>query len=111
MLHDWSLRSCQVALHSPLIAQLLNSSQRYDVIILEQFANDCLSAVAHLLDAPVIALSSCAIMSWHYERMGTPYINSVTPMNFLPYTDKMGFVARLNNFLHFHIANTLHKYA
>ncbi|XP_017858841.1 PREDICTED: UDP-glucuronosyltransferase 1-3 [Drosophila arizonae] len=110
MLHDWSLRSCQVALHSPLIAELLKSSQRYDVIILEQFANDCLSAVAHLLGRPVIALSSCAIMSWHYQTLGTPHINSVMPMNFLPHTDHMGFIERLNNFLHFHIANALHKY-
>lgn len=108
MLHDWGLRSCKVALNSPLIAQLLSSPLRYDVIILEHFSNDCMAAVAHLLDAPVIALSSCAIMPWHYKRMGTPFINPIMPMNFLPYTDQMDFVARLNNFLHFHIVNALY---
>ncbi|XP_030556761.1 UDP-glucuronosyltransferase 1-3 [Drosophila novamexicana] len=110
MLHDWGLRSCRVALNSPLIAQLLSSPQRYDVIILEHFSNDCLAAVAHLLDAPVIALSSCAIMPWHYKRMGTPFINSIMPMNFLTYTDQMSFVERLNNFFHFHIVNTLYNF-
>ncbi|XP_030384149.1 UDP-glucuronosyltransferase 1-3 [Scaptodrosophila lebanonensis] len=109
MLHDWGLRSCEVALHSPLIAQLLSSGMRYDVIILEHFANDCMQAVAHLLRAPVIALSSCAIMPWHYKRMGTPFLEAVTPMNFLPYTDEMGFVERVNNFLHFHIVALLHN--
>lgn len=110
MLHDWGLRSCKVALNSPLIAQLLSSPLRYDVIILEHFSNDCIAAVAHLLDAPVIALSSCAIMPWHYKRMGTPFINPIMPMNFLPYTDQMNFVARLNNFLHFYIVNALYNF-
>uniref|UniRef100_A0A6P4E8N8 UDP-glucuronosyltransferase n=1 Tax=Drosophila rhopaloa TaxID=1041015 RepID=A0A6P4E8N8_DRORH len=109
MLHDWGLRSCKVALNSPLIAQLLESPIRYDVIILENFSNDCMAAVAHLLKAPVIALSSCAIMPWHYKRMGSPFINHIMPMNFLPYTDEMGLIDRLNNFFHFHTVNTLYN--
>ncbi|KAH8419277.1 hypothetical protein KR222_003824 [Zaprionus bogoriensis] len=110
MLHDWGLRSCKVALNSPLITQLLNSPQRYDVILLEHFSNDCMAVVAHLLQVPVIALSSCAIMPWHYQRMGTPFINPIMPMNFLPYTDQMSLVARLNNFVHFHTVNLLYNF-
>ncbi|XP_017847082.2 UDP-glucuronosyltransferase 1-3 [Drosophila busckii] len=110
MLHDWGLRSCQVALNSPLISQLLSSAQRFDVILLEHFSNDCMAAVAHLLQAPMIALSSCAIMPWHYKRMGTPFINTIMPMNFLPYNDEMHFAARLNNFLHFHVINALYNF-
>lgn len=110
MLHDWGLRSCEVALNSPLIVQLLESPIRYDVIILEHFANDCMGAVAHLLQAPVIALSSCAIMPWHYKRMGSPVINPIMPMNFLPYTDDMNVIDRLNNFFHFHAVNTLYQW-
>jgi len=110
MLHDWGLRSCKVALNSPLITQLLKSPIRYDVILLEHFSNDCMAAVAHLLNAPVIALSSCAIMPWHYKRMGSPFINPIMPMNFLPYTDEMSLIDRLNNFFHFHTVNTLYKW-
>ncbi|KAH8391805.1 hypothetical protein KR215_004550, partial [Drosophila sulfurigaster] len=110
MLNDWGLRSCKVALNSPLIADLLSSPLRYDVIIMEHFSNDCLASVAHLLDAPVIALSSCAIMPWHYKRMGTPFINPTMPMSFLTYTDQMDFMARLNNFLHFHTVNVLYNF-
>ncbi|KMY90878.1 UDP-glycosyltransferase UGT5 [Drosophila simulans] len=109
MLHDWGLRSCKVALNSPLIAQLLKSPIRYDVILLEHFSNDCMAAVAHLLNAPVIALSSCAIMPWHYKRMGSPFINPIMPMNFLPYTDEMSLIDRLNNFFHFHTVNSLYN--
>ncbi|KAH8282268.1 hypothetical protein KR054_006503 [Drosophila jambulina] len=108
MINDWALKSCEVAFKSPLIAQLLESPIRYDVIILEHFVNDCMAAVAHLLKAPVIALSSCAIMPWHYERMGSPVINPIMPMNFLPYTDDMSLIDRLNNFFHFHVVNTLY---
>ncbi|XP_017070082.2 LOW QUALITY PROTEIN: UDP-glucosyltransferase 2 [Drosophila eugracilis] len=110
MLNDWGQRSCKVALNSPLIAQLLESPIRYDVIILENFSNDCMAAVAHLLGAPVIALSSCAIMPWHYKRMGSPFINPIMPMNFLPYTDEMTLIDRLNNFFHFHTVNTLYNW-
>ncbi|KAI8043739.1 UDP-glycosyltransferase UGT5 [Drosophila gunungcola] len=109
MLNDWGLRSCKVGLNSPLIAELLESPIRYDVIILENFSNDCMAAVAHLLKAPVIALSSCAIMPWHYQRMGSPFINPIMPMNFLPYTDEMSLIDRLNNFFHFHTVNTLYN--
>lgn len=109
MLNDWGLRACEVALNSPLIAQLLSSPLRYDVILMEHFANDCMAAVAHLLGAPVVALSSCAIMPWHYQRMGTPFINPIMPMNFLPYSDQMTLATRLNNFLHFHTVNLLYK--
>ncbi|EDW76577.1 uncharacterized protein Dwil_GK14590 [Drosophila willistoni] len=109
-LHDWGINACRVAMNSPLIDQLLKSPQRYDLIILENFANDCMYAVAHLLGAPVIALSSCAIMPWHYRRMGTPFINSVMPMNFLPHTDEMTFIDRLNNFIHFHTVNFLYNF-
>jgi len=69
-----------------------------------------MAAVAHLLKAPVIALSSCAIMPWHYKRMGSPFINPIMPMNFLPYTDEMSLIDRLNNFFHFHTVNTLYKW-
>ncbi|KAH8289921.1 hypothetical protein KR018_003220 [Drosophila ironensis] len=110
MLHDWGLRACKVALNSPLITDLLASGIRFDVIILEHFSNDCMAAVAHLLKAPVIALSSCAIMPWHYKRMGSPFINPIMPMNFLPYTDEMGPIDRLNNFFHFHTINTLYNW-
>ncbi|XP_033249072.1 UDP-glucuronosyltransferase 1-3 [Drosophila miranda] len=110
MLHNWGMRFCDAALNSSLIADLLSSPLRYDLIILEHFANDCMTAVAHLLNAPVIALSSCAIMPWHYQRMGTPHINPIMPMNFLTYTDEMGLVDRLNNFIHFHTVNILYEW-
>ncbi|XP_022232574.2 UDP-glucosyltransferase 2 [Drosophila obscura] len=110
MLHNWGMRFCSAALNSPLIADLLSSPLRYDLIILEHFSNDCMTAVAHLLNAPVIALSSCAIMPWHYRRMGTPYINPIMPMNFLTYTDQMGLIDRVNNFVHFHTVNTLYEW-
>nr|XP_043068706.1 UDP-glucosyltransferase 2 isoform X2 [Drosophila bipectinata]XP_043068707.1 UDP-glucosyltransferase 2 isoform X2 [Drosophila bipectinata] len=110
MLHDWGLRSCKVALNSPLIAQLLESPTRFDVVILEHFSNDCMAAVAHLLGAPMIALSSCAIMPWHYKRIGSPFINPIMPMNFLPYTDDMSLIHRINNFFHFHAVNILYNW-
>ncbi|SPP79042.1 UDP-glucuronosyltransferase 1-3 [Drosophila guanche] len=110
MLHSWGMRFCQSALNSPLIADLLSSPLRYDLIILEHFANDCMTAVAHLLNAPVVALSTCAIMPWHYQRMGTPHINAIMPMNFLTYSDEMGLIDRLNNFIHFHTVNTLYEW-
>lgn len=74
-------------------------AQYYDVILMEQFNSDCMFGLAHILKAPVIALSSCAQMPWHYERMGNPQTPSLTPALFMGYSDQMSFRERLSNWI------------
>ena len=76
---------------------------------MEQFNSDCLMGLAHVIGAPVIGLSSCAAMPWHYERMGLPENPSITPSLFMPYADKMEFKERLANWLGHYGMKTLYN--
>lgn len=82
---------------------------RYDVILLEQFNSDCMMGVAHMLQAPVIGLSSCAMMPWHYERMGMPIIPSYIPALFLGQSEDMSLGGRIANWISFHALNLMYK--
>lgn len=102
MLHNWGVESCENAYNSSAIRKVLATKQRYDLIIMEQFNTDCMMGVAWKLQAPVIGLSSCALMPWHYARVGQPHIPSYVPALFMGAADTMGFGQRLSNWLTVH---------
>ncbi|XP_055307346.1 UDP-glycosyltransferase UGT5-like [Sitodiplosis mosellana] len=97
LLYQWGVDACELALNSTVVKNILNKKSKYDVILLEQFNNDCMMAVAWKLKAPVIGLSSCVLMPWHYDRLGNPLIPSYVPGLFVGSSDKMDFLERLNN--------------
>lgn len=109
MLYEWGKQACNHTLKSEALRQVMRRDTHYDVILVEQFNTDCMNAVAHLIGAPVIALSSCAVMPWHYERMGLPIIPSYIPALFMGQSEDMNFVGRLGNWLTFHGMNMLYK--
>ncbi|XP_055920857.1 UDP-glucosyltransferase 2-like isoform X1 [Eupeodes corollae] len=110
LLHEWGKEACNHTIKSPALAQVLKHKNRYDVIIMEQFNTDCLMGVAHVLKAPVIALSSCALMPWHYERFGNPIIPSYIPALFMGQAEKMDFLSRVGNWISFHGLNFLYNH-
>uniref|UniRef100_A0A1A9ZYS6 Uncharacterized protein n=1 Tax=Glossina pallidipes TaxID=7398 RepID=A0A1A9ZYS6_GLOPL len=66
--------------------------------------------VAHLLRAPVIALSSCPLMPWHYGRTCSPIIPSYIPALFLGQSEQMSLSGRLANWIPFHVPKLLYDY-
>lgn len=102
LLYDWGIQACNHTLKSDALRQVMRQGERYDVILVEQFNTDCMMGVAHLLGAPVIALSSCAIMPWHYERMGMPIIPSYIPATFMGQSEEMDLIGRVGNWITFH---------
>lgn len=46
MLYEWGLEACELAFNSTAIKNILNTKQKYDVILMEQFNSDCLMGVA-----------------------------------------------------------------
>lgn len=76
---------------------------------MEQFNNDCMMAVAWKLKAPVIAMSSCNLMPWHYDRLGNPLIPSYIPGLFLGYSDNMKLWQRLNNWIGINVVKLMYQ--
>lgn len=108
-LYYWGLDACENALNSTVIQNLIKNQEKFDVILMEQFNNDCMMGVAWKLKAPVIALSSCAIMPYHFERFGIPSNPSYIPSLFTGYSDQMSFSERLHNWFAVHLINFLYK--
>jgi glucuronosyltransferase len=69
----------------------------FDLIIVESFNTDCMLGVAHLLNIPVVALSSCSLMPWHYDRFALPDSPSFIPSQFVGFSEEMSFYERLVN--------------
>lgn len=110
LLHSWGETACNTTLNSAALRHVLQQRGHFDVILLEQFNTDCLLGVAHQLKAPVIGLSSCFMMPWHFERTGSPIIPSYIPALFLGQTDQMTLDGRIANWISFHGLNLLYKF-
>ncbi|XP_055326702.1 UDP-glucosyltransferase 2-like [Sitodiplosis mosellana] len=105
--------TCELALNSTVIKNILksiNKENRYDVILTEVFNSDCMMAVAWKLKAPVIGLSSCVMMPWHYDRLGNPFIPSYMPGLFVGSSENMNFLERLNNWFTVNAMKLIYKY-
>ncbi|XP_022230648.1 UDP-glycosyltransferase UGT5 [Drosophila obscura] len=110
MLYVAGKKACNSTLNSEALATILEHPPGYyDVILMEHFNTDCLMSVAHVLQAPVIGMSSCALMPWHYERMGAPLIPSYISALFMGQSQEMSFAGRLGNWITVHSINMLYR--
>ncbi|GAB0095864.1 UDP-glucuronosyltransferase [Sergentomyia squamirostris] len=99
MLYDWGVQSCQKALGSKSLKNLMASDESFDLVIIENFNTDCMLAVAHKLKAPFIGLSSCSLQPWLLDRIGMPNYPSYIPAVFMGYSEEMTFGERLANWI------------
>lgn len=51
---DTVAKYCKIVYKDPVFHQLMNSEGRYDLIIVDVFANDCTLLLAEVLDVPFI---------------------------------------------------------
>lgn len=91
--------SCENAYKSQELQKIIKQKEHFDLVIVEQFNNDCMLGVAWHINAPVMGLSSCAALPWHYDRMANPQIASYMPSIFLQSSVDMTFFERFYNFL------------
>lgn len=99
MLYEWGRQSCEVTLNSAAIDKVLRMKEKFDVVIVEQFNSDCMVGVAWKLKAPFIGISSSAIISYYYDRLGIPLLASHIPTSVADLTDKMTLHQRLTNWM------------
>lgn len=71
--------------------------EHYDVIFIEQMYTDCLVGVAWMLKAPVIGLTSCLMMPWHFDRVGQVLNPSYMPTTMITFTEDMNIIFRMIN--------------
>ncbi|XP_070508787.1 UDP-glycosyltransferase UGT5-like isoform X2 [Chironomus tepperi] len=101
-LMDEGIDACEAFFNSPYIQQLqqLNEQHQFDILITEYFNTDCVLGFAHKLGiSKFIGMSSCALMPWHYDRVGLPDTPAYIPNEFVGYSDKMDLMERMVNWI------------
>lgn len=99
MVYEWAMDACTIALNSSAIRTVLSEPNNYDLIVMEQFNSDCMMGIAWKLQLPVVALSSCSLIPWHFERFGNPQMPSYIPSQLTDYTEAMTYPQRIYNWM------------
>ncbi|KAF5298203.1 hypothetical protein FQA39_LY02627 [Lamprigera yunnana] len=92
------------------VKALLTSSEKFDVIIMEEFVNQAFRGFCHHFKAHCIVVSTIGQSRWTNIQMGNLNPPSYVPENSLTYTSKMNFFERLMNTYAFAIATLVFNF-
>ncbi|XP_023305658.2 UDP-glycosyltransferase UGT5 [Lucilia cuprina] len=111
-LHDEGQESCKRLYESGHIEEVLkrHKKQPYDLVITEYFNSDCQLALPYLMKTPVVALSSCLLMPWYYDRILMPDTPSYVQSEFVGFRTPLNFNERLMNFVQAKALSLLYRY-
>lgn len=101
--------NCRTMLSDENVQHLWKSKIKFDIIVTEQFNSDCSLGLAHVLDAPVVGVTSHALMPCHFGRFGVPFHPSFVPFIFLGGGTKPTFRIRLERLIINFYFNTVYK--
>lgn len=94
---DTVAKYCKIVYKDPVFHQLMNSEGRYDLIIVDVFANDCTLLLAEVLDVlDVIYLNCFPPSPWILYAIGSPLASEQFP-NPSGIRDRMNFCQRTFN--------------
>lgn len=86
-------------LQHPNVQKLMNSGEKFDAVVVEQFLNEALKGLAPHFEAPLIIFSSVGANNWVNPLVGNPSPPSyVSDMNY-NFPSDMTFLQRLQNTL------------
>ncbi|XP_072381848.1 UDP-glycosyltransferase UGT5-like isoform X2 [Diabrotica undecimpunctata] len=95
--------------HHPNFKQLINSNEKFDVLIIQNFRTDALNILQCHYNAPLIVFSITGPSFWVNPIVGNPLEPSYFPDFFLEYSSNMNFWQRTVNSLLL-LFNYVHKH-
>lgn len=95
MLEDFS-EACRRTYDLPEIKDLLN--EKFDLIFLQPFFNDCSLGLIHKLNAPLVLFTATSVPSFLASKLGGHFPPSFDPHFTLGYPAEMNFYQRFLNF-------------
>ncbi|RLU27473.1 hypothetical protein DMN91_001277 [Ooceraea biroi] len=75
---------CTLHLGNPVIKNLVRNPPKdppYDAMIMELFGAPCFGAIAHLLNVPLIGVSTMSLLPWLHELIAQPENLAIVPNN------------------------------
>ncbi|XP_044265327.1 UDP-glycosyltransferase UGT5-like [Tribolium madens] len=100
----------EVMLKNENVQKLINSGEKFDVVIVEQFANDAQKALSTHFGAPLVSLSGLGANYWVNSLVGNPSPPSYIPDLMLDYSVPMTFCERVVNSIVYVFNEFLHKF-
>ena len=95
----WGAQVCEKTMKHPEVQKLIESDEKFDLLVIEAFNTDCFLAFGYKFQIPIIAFSACIFLPWIPGRVGNPDNPSYIPTHFAQTSDKMDFYGRFRNFL------------
>lgn len=89
--------ACETGFTSRAVQSFLKENNHFDVAIIEYFNSDCFVTVAKKYNIPVVRAHSSSLMPWSSDRYGNPTNPAYIPNNFMPFSNKMNFLERVEN--------------
>ncbi|XP_075982852.1 UDP-glucosyltransferase 2-like [Anticarsia gemmatalis] len=102
--------SCDIVSQVPEVKALFNSTQTFDLIIVEVFGSDCFLPLGVKYGAPVVGLLSSVPLPWVNEQLGNPEATTYVPSYMVGYGQRMSLWERFSNTMAVIIAKVLYKY-
>jgi glucuronosyltransferase len=107
---ELGVTGCENTLSHPPVLKLINSAEKFDLVITELFNTDCYVGFAHKFQVPFISITTTPILSWGYERFANPDNPSYNGNLLLSHSDRMSFVERVVNTLYVKISHWAYHY-
>ncbi|VVD02864.1 unnamed protein product [Leptidea sinapis] len=102
--------TCRQILDDEEVQDMILTQRKFDLVVAEQFNTDCPLAIAHLLDAPVVGITSYMLLPWHYPRYGVPYNPSYILYDVYHGGTKPTFLQRIVRSFSYQFINFLQKH-
>ncbi|CAK1582730.1 unnamed protein product [Parnassius mnemosyne] len=103
-------KNCKTLLENKNVQNLWKTKSKFDVVVTEQFNSDCSLGLAHALNAPVVGLTTHALMPWHFSRFGVPFNPSYVSFMYLNGGTKPTLYQRLKSVIISAYLRLIYKY-
>ncbi|XP_057376045.1 UDP-glycosyltransferase UGT5-like [Daphnia carinata] len=90
---------CKTIYRDPVFHQLMESHEKYDLIIVEAAVNECILPLVHKFDAPFIYTMGSMPMPWHLDAVSSPLAFDHYSHIGSAFKDEMNFWQRTYNAL------------
>lgn len=81
----------------PKVRELIESSEKFDVVIVSEFMHRFLRVLAHHFDASLIVFANTGALTWFFDDVGNIIPPSIGPTLALEMPYRMNFLQRLEN--------------
>ncbi|XP_030383636.1 UDP-glucuronosyltransferase 1-7C [Scaptodrosophila lebanonensis] len=112
-LHVEGQHTCELLFASGHVEKVLQrhrQEQPYDVLFTEYFNADCQLAIAQQLQLPIVALSTCTLMPFYYDRIDLPDTPAFVQSEFVGFAQPLKWHERLLNFVQAKLLKLLYRH-